>query len=107
MISNVPYKSTCTFEDALDELRRCSGTQFDPKIVMAFLNWLQMLDERNKQQCQGDGAGQVETNKVRRRAASKPRPRNSKAERRPSQTEPSPPEPVPPRDSVPGPEVSH
>jgi len=107
MISNVPYKSTCTFEDALDELRRCSGTQFDPKIVIAFLNWLQMLDERSKQQCQGDGAGQVETNKVRRRAASKPRPRNSKAARRPSQAEPSPPEPVPPRDSAPGPEASH
>jgi HD-GYP domain-containing protein (c-di-GMP phosphodiesterase class II) len=107
MISNVPYKSPCTFEDALDELRRCSGTQFDPKIVMAFLNWLQMLDERSKQQCQGDGARQVETNKVRRRAAPKPRPRNSKAELRPSQADPSPPEPAPPRDPAPGPEASH
>jgi diguanylate cyclase (GGDEF)-like protein/putative nucleotidyltransferase with HDIG domain len=106
MISDVPYKSTCTFEDALDELRRCSGTQFDPKIVMAFLNWLQMLEGRSKQQCQGDGVGQVETKKVRRRAASKPRPRNSKAERLPFQAEPSPPEPVPPGDSVPGPEAS-
>jgi diguanylate cyclase (GGDEF)-like protein/putative nucleotidyltransferase with HDIG domain len=38
MISDLPYKSTCTFEDALDELRRCSGTQFDPKVVTAFLD---------------------------------------------------------------------
>jgi HD-GYP domain-containing protein (c-di-GMP phosphodiesterase class II) len=39
MISESSYKSACTFEDALDELRLCSGTQFDPEIVRAFLDW--------------------------------------------------------------------
>ena len=39
MISESSYKSACTFEDALDELRLCSGTQFDPEVVRAFLDW--------------------------------------------------------------------
>jgi two-component system, cell cycle response regulator len=31
-----PYQSTLTREDALAELRRCAGTQFDPTVVTAF-----------------------------------------------------------------------
>jgi len=42
MISDLPYKTARTFEDTLAELRRCSGTQFDPKVLMAFLDWLQI-----------------------------------------------------------------
>jgi len=42
MLAELPYKSARTFEDALAELRNCSRTQFDPKIVIAFLNWLQI-----------------------------------------------------------------
>jgi diguanylate cyclase (GGDEF)-like protein/putative nucleotidyltransferase with HDIG domain len=41
MLSDLPYKSAKSFEDALAELRRCSGMQFDPEIVMAFLDWIQ------------------------------------------------------------------
>jgi len=41
MVSDLRYKSARTFEDTLAELRRCSGTQFDPRVVMAFLDWLQ------------------------------------------------------------------
>jgi len=41
MLSDLPYKSASSFEDALAELRRCSGMQFDPQIVMAFLDWIQ------------------------------------------------------------------
>jgi diguanylate cyclase (GGDEF)-like protein/putative nucleotidyltransferase with HDIG domain len=41
MLSDLPYKNASSFEDALAELRRCSGMQFDPKIVMAFLDWIQ------------------------------------------------------------------
>jgi putative nucleotidyltransferase with HDIG domain len=41
MLSDLPYKSACTFEDAMAELRRGSGMQFDPRIVMAFLDWIQ------------------------------------------------------------------
>ena len=44
MISDLPYKSARTFEDTLAELRRCSGTQFDPKVLMAFLDWLQIYN---------------------------------------------------------------
>jgi len=41
MLSDLRYKSARTFEDALAELRRCSGTQFDPAVVTAFLDWLE------------------------------------------------------------------
>ena len=41
MVSDLRYKSARTFEDTLAVLRRCSGTQFDPRVVMAFLDWLQ------------------------------------------------------------------
>ncbi len=63
MVSDQPYKSARTFEDALAELRRCSGTQFDPKVVMAFLDWLQTLSDPCEQQGQGDGAVLGEINK--------------------------------------------
>jgi diguanylate cyclase (GGDEF)-like protein/putative nucleotidyltransferase with HDIG domain len=36
MVSTLRYRTARTFKDALDELRRCSGTQFDPQIVTAF-----------------------------------------------------------------------
>ena len=32
-----PYKDAIPIEDALEELRRCSGTQFDPAVVDAFM----------------------------------------------------------------------
>jgi diguanylate cyclase (GGDEF)-like protein/putative nucleotidyltransferase with HDIG domain len=41
MLSGLRYKSPRTFQDALAELRRCSGTQFDPQVVTAFLEWIQ------------------------------------------------------------------
>lgn len=37
MISGRPYKNTISIPDAFEELKRHSGTQFDPKIVDAFL----------------------------------------------------------------------
>jgi len=55
MVSDLPYKSARTFEDALAELRRCSGTQFDPKVVTAFLDWLEIHGEPRDQQWQVDG----------------------------------------------------
>jgi diguanylate cyclase (GGDEF)-like protein len=36
MISDRPYRSGITPNDALAELRRCAGTQFDPRVVEAF-----------------------------------------------------------------------
>jgi len=49
MVSDLPYRSARTFEDALAELRHCSGMQFDPKVVMAFLEWLQVYYVSPKQ----------------------------------------------------------
>jgi response regulator RpfG family c-di-GMP phosphodiesterase len=36
MVSERRYKRARNMLDALKELRRCSGTQFDPKVVEAF-----------------------------------------------------------------------
>lgn len=41
MVSDLRYKSARSFDDALVELRRCSGTQFDPQVVSTFLEWVQ------------------------------------------------------------------
>jgi putative two-component system response regulator len=38
MTSNRPYRKALTKEIAFDELRRCSGSQFDPRMVKAFLS---------------------------------------------------------------------
>jgi HD-GYP domain-containing protein (c-di-GMP phosphodiesterase class II) len=37
MRSDRPYRKALPYEDAVAELRRCAGTQFDPRIVEAFL----------------------------------------------------------------------
>ena len=38
MISDRPYRKALPMSHARDEIRRCSGTQFDPKIVEVFLS---------------------------------------------------------------------
>ncbi len=37
LISERPYRSAYSREEAIMELRRCSGTQFDPQVVTAFI----------------------------------------------------------------------
>jgi diguanylate cyclase (GGDEF)-like protein/putative nucleotidyltransferase with HDIG domain len=37
MTSSRPYRGPLSYKMVLDELRRCSGTQFDPKLVKAFI----------------------------------------------------------------------
>jgi putative two-component system response regulator len=37
MTSDRPYRSAMSIADALDEIKRCAGTQFDPAVVDAFL----------------------------------------------------------------------
>ena len=36
MTSKRSYQKTSTYEEALAEIIRCSGTQFDPKLVQVF-----------------------------------------------------------------------
>ncbi|HLY66435.1 MAG TPA: HD domain-containing phosphohydrolase, partial [Chloroflexota bacterium] len=47
MISDRPYRKALSIEYAREEIRRCSGTQFDPKVVEVFLSlpeslWLEL-----------------------------------------------------------------
>jgi len=41
MTSDRPYRKALSLQIAVDELKRCSGTQFDPKVVEAFLKVLE------------------------------------------------------------------
>jgi HD-GYP domain-containing protein (c-di-GMP phosphodiesterase class II) len=36
MTTDRPYQPAVSLEEALDELRRCAGTQFDPDVVEVF-----------------------------------------------------------------------
>jgi diguanylate cyclase (GGDEF)-like protein/putative nucleotidyltransferase with HDIG domain len=52
MTSPRPYRAQLTLEDALLELRRCAGTQFDPDLVEIFCTIMQphLLKEREQKQ---------------------------------------------------------
>ncbi len=41
MVTDRPYRQKLNLEDAIDELKRGSGTQFDPKVVDAFVKVLE------------------------------------------------------------------
>ncbi len=45
MVSNRVYRVATDHEGAITELRRCSGTQFDPDLVERFIDALQARDE--------------------------------------------------------------
>lgn len=38
MFSDRPYRKSPTYNEVMEELLRCMGTQFDPKVVQAFFN---------------------------------------------------------------------
>ena len=42
MMRHRPFSDAITVEEALDELRRCSGSQFDPGVVDAFCELLRL-----------------------------------------------------------------
>ncbi|MBU1629426.1 MAG: HD domain-containing protein, partial [Gammaproteobacteria bacterium] len=44
MISERPYRPPKNIEEAVEELKRCKGSQFDPKVVDAFLEILEEED---------------------------------------------------------------
>jgi len=43
MTTDRPYKERMDYEEAREEIIRCSGTQFDPKVVEAMLK---VIDEK-------------------------------------------------------------
>jgi putative nucleotidyltransferase with HDIG domain len=50
--SDRPYRKSRSFDDAREEILRCAGTQFDPKVVEVFLRipnelWLELRKEIN------------------------------------------------------------
>lgn len=45
MLSTRPYKQGCSIDEAVTELVRCRGTHFDPKVVDAFLELKNELDD--------------------------------------------------------------
>ncbi len=47
MIQGRPYKKTLTIDEAVGELRKNSGTQFDPKIVQSFCELAKLKKFRN------------------------------------------------------------
>jgi response regulator RpfG family c-di-GMP phosphodiesterase len=53
MTSDRPYRKAMSFDVALDEIRRCSSSQFDPHVVSAFLSiptesWIAIHDSVNR-----------------------------------------------------------
>jgi putative nucleotidyltransferase with HDIG domain len=49
MVSEQAYKSRRSFEDAIAEVLRCSGTQFDPEVVSAFIGQVRMANDLRRQ----------------------------------------------------------
>lgn len=47
MTSSRPYNKKMKFSEAFDELRRCSGTQFDPEIVEKFISVIENTKQFN------------------------------------------------------------
>jgi HD-GYP domain-containing protein (c-di-GMP phosphodiesterase class II) len=43
MISNRPYREAVSIEQALNELRKCAGKQFDPAVVDAFGEYVEEI----------------------------------------------------------------
>ncbi len=51
MTSLRPYQKTRTYAQALEELRKCSGSQFDPDAVEAFCRCIEARDGMNGEHC--------------------------------------------------------
>lgn len=48
MTTDRPYRKGRSFQEAYEEIERCSGTQFDPKAVAAFQQAREMVEEMFK-----------------------------------------------------------
>jgi HD-GYP domain-containing protein (c-di-GMP phosphodiesterase class II) len=59
MVHDRWYKRKRTLQDAIDEVKRCSGTQFDPAIVDAFLAVLEKTDLERLIEAVEEGVGEI------------------------------------------------
>ncbi|MCX6090702.1 MAG: PAS domain S-box protein [Candidatus Atribacteria bacterium] len=48
MIQGRPYKKAVTVSQAMEELKRCAGSQFDPELVEVFIQTIEEKNETNK-----------------------------------------------------------
>jgi HD-GYP domain-containing protein (c-di-GMP phosphodiesterase class II) len=48
MTSDRPYRRALTFEKALAEIKRCTGSQFDPEVVEVFLTMTQSMKDQSR-----------------------------------------------------------
>jgi putative nucleotidyltransferase with HDIG domain len=48
LTSDRPYRRRKTREEAVKEIRKCSGSQFDPSVVEAFLKWMEDATQRHQ-----------------------------------------------------------
>ena len=62
MTSNRPYQSAIPREDALAELRRCAGSQFDPEVVEAFCQEVADVTLHSSATTDGSAGSHVATN---------------------------------------------
>jgi len=51
MTSLRPYQKTKSYTQAMEELSRCSGTQFDPAAVKAFIRCLEERNGTDQERC--------------------------------------------------------
>ena len=49
MTSHRAYRSAMKHQQAMDEIRRCSGTQFDPAVVEAFCRGIEVWRDRRRE----------------------------------------------------------
>jgi two-component system cell cycle response regulator len=50
MITDRPYQQACSPAAAVQELRRCAGTQFDPQVVEALILLLERMQAQSQQE---------------------------------------------------------
>jgi HD-GYP domain-containing protein (c-di-GMP phosphodiesterase class II) len=43
MVSDRPYRSSVPIREAIEEMRRCAATQFDPVVVQALIGEVRLL----------------------------------------------------------------
>lgn len=58
MVHNRPYHTAMPEQDAINELKACAGTQFDPHVIEVFVNLLEREElnkERNTEKNEGNG----------------------------------------------------